>query len=930
MSSANITIAGIFDTTSFSWGQDIFDFTVATLKNEQPLYQTLNGVVQDAACDETTAVRAYWKLRTDNNNVPVHGIVGARCSGASVSLARIAGLEKVNMVSPSATSAILSADEEFPYFSRLVAPDDSRGEVGALVETLKWFDWSRVSILSTDTIYAKDYVSEFRRLWEGDEVAGRVTYSNVIRLDANGDLDFSSVDTVLRGVPTGDPANNSRIILLVAQNQHAYPILQRAEAQGFQPDTVWVGTSSWAGRNPPASALSNWVGRAHPGFLGLGPIRHPNADAYLADFNSWATANNRIPASLDHMPVFAAEMIDSITTLVRAIYQTPSASRRDGDMVLQQLRQTTFFGASGSVRFTSEGDRRDPMYSMLHLRRDTSGNLAWTTVGESGTLTGSATADVSQMCWPTLGCSLATVPSDSYPVPPVALPAWVIAVLVILILLFLAMAAKYWRSRKGKQKIKRELETFRDSVVGMRTAEALYLPSVGIRPKEGSSNNDGATKSESVTIQWCWKETDTQMNNHDPDEVVGDIVDCWIKYSDEANAVLEAAFQQQGWQGSVSPLPGYVVDFSSMIQTKQQTGYVREVIRMVDSTSTGGGSNDPLSALPASVRNDVASHELKYGEELPEDIKNEPQMILVPGDVIQISKQLKDSEWAFGTKLYHHDENVARSIVSGMTSDSTVSSDEDDINVFADTGWFQMDATRVPTTEDLQALKQNVGDTDALNAPSHWNDVADPSVVQVHRLKKDDSAYQKVEQAFFSSLGRKAQISSITRVENLAMWQSFVVKRQTILTRELGNETEADTKLKRQRLERCWLWHGTNSEVMDKILQQGFNRSFCGKNATVYGKGVYFARDTSYSSNPTYAVKDSKGYQYIMACRVVVGEYCPGVSNALTPDIRDQKTHTLYDSTVGLLYGDSMSNPSIYVTYHDSQAYPEYLIKFKA
>jgi Poly(ADP-ribose) polymerase catalytic domain len=40
-----------------------------------------------------------------------------------------------------------------------------------------------------------------------------------------------------------------------------------------------------------------------------------------------------------------------------------------------------------------------------------------------------------------------------------------------------------------------------------------------------------------------------------------------------------------------------------------------------------------------------------------------------------------------------------------------------------------------------------------------------------------------------------------------------------------------------QRAERRWLWHGTNVEVMEKIMQQGFNRSFCGKNATMYGKG---------------------------------------------------------------------------------------------
>jgi hypothetical protein len=60
-----------------------------------------------------------------------------------------------------------------------------------------------------------------------------------------------------------------------------------------------------------------------------------------------------------------------------------------------------------------------------------------------------------------------------------------------------------------------------------------------------------------------------------------------------------------------------------------------------------------------------------------------------------------------------------------------------------------------------------------------------------------------------------------------------------------------------------------------------------------------------------------------MACRVVVGEYCVGKKDVLAPDVRDAKSQSLYDTTVGLLSGDRMENPSIYVTYHDAQAYPE-------
>lgn len=60
-----------------------------------------------------------------------------------------------------------------------------------------------------------------------------------------------------------------------------------------------------------------------------------------------------------------------------------------------------------------------------------------------------------------------------------------------------------------------------------------------------------------------------------------------------------------------------------------------------------------------------------------------------------------------------------------------------------------------------------------------------------------------------------------------------------------------------------------------------------------------------------------------MACRVVVGEYCCGRHDALTPDVRHAASQSLYDTTVGVLTGDTMANPSIYVTYHDAQAYPE-------
>lgn len=60
----------------------------------------------------------------------------------------------------------------------------------------------------------------------------------------------------------------------------------------------------------------------------------------------------------------------------------------------------------------------------------------------------------------------------------------------------------------------------------------------------------------------------------------------------------------------------------------------------------------------------------------------------------------------------------------------------------------------------------------------------------------------------------------------------------------------------------------------------------------------------------------------MFVCRVTVGEYCLGVHDAPAPSVRTG--NMLYDSTV-----DNMQNPTMFVTYHDSQAYAEYLVKFR-
>ena len=94
--------------------------------------------------------------------------------------------------------------------------------------------------------------------------------------------------------------------------------------------------------------------------------------------------------------------------------------------------------------------------------------------------------------------------------------------------------------------------------------------------------------------------------------------------------------------------------------------------------------------------------------------------------------------------------------------------------------------------------------------------------------------------------------------------------------------------------------------------------------ATVYGKGVYFARDASYSHS--YSAPDANSQRHMYYAQVLTGEYTVGNSSMLAPPAKNPQVdaNVLFDSTV-----DSVSNPAIFVVYQDTQCYPAYLISYQ-
>jgi hypothetical protein len=103
---------------------------------------------------------------------------------------------------------------------------------------------------------------------------------------------------------------------------------------------------------------------------------------------------------------------------------------------------------------------------------------------------------------------------------------------------------------------------------------------------------------------------------------------------------------------------------------------------------------------------------------------------------------------------------------------------------------------------------------------------------------KGSEEWSSVERTFKASLGAKytkqlMEVSAVHRVENLPLWQAYAAKKKSLAQRAaLEGLSSATYEMKDDKL----MFHESSPDVIPKICQQGFNRSFCGKHDVKHGK----------------------------------------------------------------------------------------------
>lgn len=183
-------------------------------------------------------------------------------------------------------------------------------------------------------------------------------------------------------------------------------------------------------------------------------------------------------------------------------------------------------------------------------------------------------------------------------------------------------------------------------------------------------------------------------------------------------------------------------------------------------------------------------------------------------------------------------------------------------------------------------------------------------------MSREDKSYRTVYTLFHKTLPEtKFRILKIQRVQNLFLWEKYKRKKEFMARKMTG--------LDRIMNERH-LFHGTTQDVVDGICKHNFDPRVCGKHATMFGQGSYFARKASYSHG--FSKQSPKGVRYMFLAKVLTGRYVVGNHTMRRPPPLNpgSMTSDLFDSCV-----DKFFEPQIFVIFNDDQSYPYFIIQYE-
>ena len=335
------------------------------------------------------------------------GIVGPALSSVAVPVATFVNLFNTPQISYESTADLLSDKNDFTYFFRTVLPDS--GQVMAMYDMIKMFNWTYVSIIYTDNVYGAGGFNQLQNLLASGDNTTKIciAHSIPVRLRANDSVFEDVVATLLTS------RRNATVVVLFANTQTAIGVTDAWSRRNDTYNVTWIvsdGGATSLDTNVVRGMLSvsPTITENEPftqWFKGIGLSNtegSPWINEYFRSFvctenSSTTSEGNCVNESLSiadyteyRQYLFVPAVINAVYAFSHALHNLSvvkcnkticskmldqSRQRINGELLLEHLQNVTFTGSSEeTVAFNSNQDLRNGQYNIYNVQPVATGN----------------------------------------------------------------------------------------------------------------------------------------------------------------------------------------------------------------------------------------------------------------------------------------------------------------------------------------------------------------------------------------------------------------------------------------------------------------------------------------------------------------------------------------------------------------------------
>ena len=343
------------------------------------LAQALALVPRNRNCSENSTLDSFATTPYD-----VIGVVGSMASAISIEIADLLSIFNLPQISAASTSDQLSSKERYPYFLRLTGTN--RFQAKSIVDFIVHFNWTYISVIGSSQEYGATGASWVKRFAEDYGIC--IAYSIDVPLSAP-DPFFSAIILSLRAF--GD----AKVVVVFASNQISQNFLRAARRAKVEKEFIFIFSDGVGSR----SALQGFEDVALGAFFvktfayrvpaydeyftSLNPKHHQRNPWFLQFWEEYfdcttsvddhervrCTFNETISHKTGYrQDVRVALFIDTVYTFAHGLHSyledhctNVKAAHLlhciQGPHFLKHLKDVSFYGQSGPVKFNEDGDR---------------------------------------------------------------------------------------------------------------------------------------------------------------------------------------------------------------------------------------------------------------------------------------------------------------------------------------------------------------------------------------------------------------------------------------------------------------------------------------------------------------------------------------------------------------------------------------------